>query len=114
MADKAKLKATVNVSLGGGARVERGETFEVEDLDYVRYLTEIGYAEHAGGAELPEGGAATEDDPLEGVAFTSDSAKSDAEEAGLSAAAFDGVDGSGKDGAYTVADVEGLTSEEDE
>lgn len=47
-------------------------------------------------------------DPLAGVPFGSDTAREAAEERGLTADDFDGVDGSGEGGTYLTSDVRDL------
>lgn len=49
-------------------------------------------------------------DLSESVRFTSDAASQAAEEAGLTPEAFEGREGSGKDGAFTKADVESIAA----
>ena len=103
-----KLEALVHVPKEGTRYAERGETFETSDHTWARHLVAIGYAERVGGAEL-KGASSSEDASLDEVAFTSESAEESAREAGLSGDDFAEGEGSGSDGAYTVADVESLS-----
>lgn len=79
---------------GHTKRVRRNEAKILVELGRFRYCT-----------TALKAGPPARRDPFEGVDFASDAAYEAARAAGLNASAFDVGAGSGKDGAFTKADV---------